>query len=367
MPTVLQIMDFAAPYKGNFIPSIQSLGKRINQDEGRLIYLLPLSSKALDWVKELKEGGESVYFIDNSFFSKRIKYRNIKLIKEIIKKEQINIIHTHFLAYNYTLFLIKIFFTRNIYIIGHFHNTFLPPKNILYKFRILIVSSTYSLIIGVSPSVSESVIKAGIKAYKVICIPNAIDFTRLDNYKKIKLAENVNQKVLLIFGWPFQRKGVDIVLEALRQLNEENSNIILAISLAGGNEIFEKEIIKQLGNMPSWIKILKPINSVASYYNASDIFISAGREEGMNYSVMEAAYCRCSIIASEIPGNPKEIPNQYRYPVENISQLKAQISGLLKKNNTELDRMKMEQKEFVCNNYDLSIWTERVISIYKMH
>src|ERR1035437_8005698 len=129
MTTILHIMDFAAPYKGNFISSIQSLGKRINQDKGRLIYLLPLSAKALDWVKELKEGGESVYFINNSFFSKRIKYRNIILLKEIIKKEQVNIIHTHFLAYNYTLFLIKIFFAGNIDIIGHFHNTFLPPKN----------------------------------------------------------------------------------------------------------------------------------------------------------------------------------------------------------------------------------------------
>lgn len=365
MKNILQIMDYAAPYKGNFIRSIYSLEEQINREGGRQIYLFPMNARNFEWIAGSQKEGKHIYFIDNSLFSKRIRYSNIKLIKEIIKNENINIIHTHFVAYNYTLVLIKLLFARDIYIIGHFHNTFLPPKNLLRQIKILVVRLTYDLIIGVSHSVAESIIKAGIRVNKVTWISNAIDFKRLDNFEQVQLAKDENQKVVLIFGWPFHRKGVDIILDAIKQLNEENNNILLAISLAGGNEIFEKEIFDQLSCIPLWVKMLKPRDDVASYYNAANIFLSAGREEGMNYSVIEAAYCNCSIIASEIPGNPKEIPYQLRYQAESISELKESILILLGKSKTDLAGMKTEQKEFVRKFFDLDIWAERMVDFYR--
>lgn len=359
-------MDYAAPYKGNFIRSIQSLKKQFVKNGGRLIYLFPFSAQNLDWISDLRKEEENIYFIDNSFFSKKISYKNIKLVTDIFRKERIDIIHTHFVSYNYSLFLIKTFFVRKIYIMGHFHNEFHPPRNLMRRVRIFVVKMTFDLIIGVSQSVAKSVKKSGIKAEKVTCILNAIEFNRLDIFEQISLIEKNNQKIVLMFGWPFHRKGVDIAIEAIKQLNVENNNILLAISLAGGNDLFESEILNQLGEIPPWIKIIPPRDDVATYYNACDIFLSAGREEGLNYSVIEAAYCNCAVIVSAIPGNPQDIPFSIKYEVEDVFQLKESIKGFINKPKAEINQQKIVQKEYVSRVYDLSGWVESVIKNYSL-
>jgi len=41
MKSILHIMDYAAPYEGNFIPSIKNLEDHLNKLGWRLIYLFP--------------------------------------------------------------------------------------------------------------------------------------------------------------------------------------------------------------------------------------------------------------------------------------------------------------------------------------
>ena len=45
MKNILHIMDYAAPYRGNFIRSIQFLEKEVESDGGHLIYLFPIKAK----------------------------------------------------------------------------------------------------------------------------------------------------------------------------------------------------------------------------------------------------------------------------------------------------------------------------------
>jgi glycosyltransferase involved in cell wall biosynthesis len=280
MKNILHIMDYAAPYRGNFIRSIQFLEKEVESDGGHLIYLFPIKAKNLDWVELLIKEGGSVYFIQNTFFFKKIVFTNIKLIRSIIRSEHISIIHTHFMNYNYSLFLLKFLFYTRAKIIGHFHNHFLPPRNKYRKLKILITNFTYDLIIGVSEPVAISIKDAGIKTNKILCIYNALDFSRLDICEQMSFSDDIKRKVIMMFGWPFHRKGVDIAIEAVSQLYMEKSNILLVISLAGEKEVFENEIINRLGQIPSWLSIIEPRDDVASYYNATDIFLSASREEG---------------------------------------------------------------------------------------
>ena len=260
-------MDYAAPYRGNFIRSIQFLEKNIKSDGKRLIYVFPQKAQDLDWIKLLVSEGACIYFIGGTFFSKKIRFRNINVIYSIIRKEQVRIIHTHFMNYNYSLFLLKYLYGTRIKIIGHFHSLFLPPRNKYRTLKILCTRLTYDLIIGVSTTVADSIKEAGIKSSKVISIHNAIDFDRLDYFEQIFFSEDHRQKVILMFGWPFYIKGVDVAIKAVEQLNEERADILLVISLSGGKELFEYEIVNLIGQIPSWLKILEPRDDVASYYN----------------------------------------------------------------------------------------------------
>jgi len=364
MRNILQIMDYAAPYKGNFIPSIENLETHLRQSGNRLIYMFPEGARKIDWVFQLQKEGKIVYFLDHSFFSKRIKLRNILDLLKVIKKEGVSIIHTHFIAYNYTLVLMKMIFLHDIKIIGNFMNEFHPPFNKYRRFKIFITDSTFDSIIASSSAVKESIINTGLSSGKVKIVYNALDTEHLQVYDKIDFSDNDSQKIVLMFGWTFLRKGVDIAIYAINELIDEGRDIRLVIAMAGGMEIVENEIKNQLGNVPSWITLMGPTSNVASYYNSTDIFLSASREEGFTYSVLEASYCNPMIILSEIGGHPLDIPYVGKFESESFTQLKKSIIDMLKKNNEERKVMNEAQKNYVSRTYDVNNWSKDIIKIY---
>lgn len=364
MITVLQIMDYAAPYQGNFIPSIENLEGHLNKSGNRLIYLFPSISSEFDWVLKLKQDGKPVYFIERSFFSKKVKIRNIIFILKLIKNENVNIIHTHFVSYNYSLAIIKNFFLHKVKVVGNFLNEFHPPLNKYRKIKIFITKISFDLIIGCSPAVVKSLSNAGISNKKLKCIDNALDIKHLQQYEILSINNYPGQKVVLMFGWPYSRKGVDNGIEAIRLLNAEAGNYLLAIEIPGPPSLIENEILAQLGTMPSWIKFLKPRNDVTSYFNASDVFLSASREEGLAYSVLEAAYCNCMIIVSDIGGHARDIPYTSIYDVEDIENLKKSIKEMGSISDEQKIVINKAQREYVIKKYDLNNWSESVINCY---
>ncbi len=357
-------MDYAAPYNGNFIPSIKNLEEKLNSKVGKLIYMFPSTAQKLYWVAELKKKGTKVYFIENSFFSKKIKYSSIKKVLNIIKIERVSIIHTHFVAYNYNLALMKICFISKIKIVGNFMNEFSPAKNIYYRLKVILTNLTFDAIIASSETVKRSVLKTGINEKKVVTIFNALELKHLQTYYEFNLRDDKNQKIILMFGWTFHRKGVDIALNAVKELINDGQNIRLAIAMAGGQELIKDEIIKLLGNMPQWITLLGPESKVATYYNSADIFLSSSREEGFTYSVLEAAYCDPMIIVSDIGGHPTDIPYIGIFESENFKKLKEVIIEMLSKTPKEKIRIKFAQKEYVVKTYDVNEWSNNIIKVY---
>jgi glycosyltransferase involved in cell wall biosynthesis len=364
MKIILQILDYASPYKGNFIPTITNLERHLNNYGYGMVYLLPKSASNIDWVKDLQKDGKTIYFIDRSFFSKQVKLPNVKDLLRVIKKHGVNIIHTHFVAYNYTLVLMKILLLTNVIIVGNFMNEFHPPFNIYRRFKIFITNTTFHCIIAASAAVKDSLLKTGINSDKVEIVYNALDTEHLQVVDRIDFKNRNNQIIILMFGWTFHRKGVDIAINAIKELVDEGRNIRLVIAMAGGLEIIENEIINQLGNVPFWICLQGPTSNVASYYNSSDIFLSSSREEGFTYSVLEAAYCMPLIIASEIGGHPLDIPFIGKFESENYVMLKSSIIELSQKSLEEKQKIKAIQKKYVVDNYNPDQWSESIIKVY---
>jgi glycosyltransferase involved in cell wall biosynthesis len=361
---ILHIMDYAAPYKGNFIPSIENLEKHLILSGSKLIYMFPADTVNFGWIKQLEKEGKRILFIDRTFYSKQIKWKNLKCLLQIIKDEHISIIHTNFVAHNYTLFILKNFFNRKVKIIGQFQNHYILPDNLYRNLKIFVTKNTFNKIIGVSDSVEKSLVDLKIPKERVTSIHNSLVSERLMNYNRITLRESVDQKVVLMFGWPYYRKGVDLAIEVIKQLNVEGRDVLLAISLPGGKEIIEMEIQKKLGEIPTWVRLLNAREDVATYYNEADVFISPSREEGYTFAVLEAAYCDCMIIVSEIGGNPQDIPLIGKFENENSDKLKEVIIEMLEKTPEEKGAINKIQREYVLNKYDIDKWSERIINIY---
>lgn len=356
MKNVLQILSYAAPYRGNFIPSLEHLENAYK--DGRMIYLFPVTAQNVSWMPMFQQE-HKVYFMPNGFFGKQISWAILKKLREIIKEEDIKVIHTHFLVYNYSLFVAKHTFARKIKMIAHIHNQFAIPSTKSAPIKKFVMEYSYDTIIGVSKSVADG-LNRQIKHKDITYIDNAICFSRLDTYEKISLRDNENQKVVLMAGWPALVKGVDIAAKAIAKLRDNGYDIKLCIMQSGDFEQIRKCVKEAIGASPEWVQVCSPREDVATYYNAADVFLSASRTEAFSYCLVEAAYCEPMLITSNVPGpNDLQIDGMERFVSENVEDLVCKIQKA-QAGFTNIE----ERKNNVTRRYDLMHWAESVITKY---
>lgn len=356
---ILQVTDYLAPYEGNFICSIKNLEEHLNSEGYNMFYLFPKEAKNLNWIKQMRKENKKIFYLD--------KYvaKNIKTIKNIIKENNIKIVHSHFcLPLTQLAVKLSCITSLNVYLVQHYHNHFKLPNKLLKKYVFKFIFEG-DLNIGCSESVENSIIY---NSKKVFSVPNAIYFPRLDKYEKIdksKFGIRDDDIVILMFGFDYLRKGVDIAIKAIEALSKKY-NIILAISVSVGKEKIEKQIESDFGHIPNWIKLLPPRNDISSYYHMSNIFLSAAREEGFCYALVEAAYCKLSCISSNISGPPLDIPNLTIFENEDYKDLLNKIENIVNTNTIETKKKLDETSKYVLEKYNIDKWSKEIINIYQL-
>lgn len=356
MKNVLLICGYAAPYKGNFILSLEYLEDTYK--DGKMVYMFPENAKNVVWMADFQEN-HCVYFMSMGFFGKKVNRKILKELKNILLIEDIKIIHTHFLVYNYSLFVAKHTFARNIRMIAHIHNQFAIPTTKSAPIKKFVMEHSYDTIVGVSKSVAEG-LNRQIKHKDITYIDNAICFSRLDTYEKISLRDNENQKVVLMAGWPALVKGVDIAAQAILELRNDGCDIKLCIMQSGDFEQTQHCVTEAIGSYPDWVEILPPREDVATYYNTADIFLSASRTEAFSYCLVEAAYCTPMLITSDIPGpSDLKIDGMERFVSEDVEDLAHKMKELL------VISMDVEERKYnVIRLYELRHWAEAIAELY---
>lgn len=356
MKNVLLICGYAAPYKGNFILSLEYLEDTYK--DGKMVYMFPSNAKNVAWMADFQEN-HCVYFMSMGFFGKKVNRKILKELKNILLIEDIKIIHTHFLVYNYSLFVSKHTFAKSIRMIAHIHNQFAIPTTKSAPIKKFVMEHSYDTIVGVSKSVADG-LNRSIKHKNITYIDNAICFSRLDSYEKISLRDNENQKVILMAGWPALVKGVDIAAQAILELRNDGCDIKLCIMQSGDFEQTSHCVTEAIGSYPDWVEILPPREDVATYYNAADIFLSASRTEAFSYCLVEAAYCTPMLITSDIPGpSDLKIDGMERFVSEDVEDLAHKMKELL------VISMDVEERKYnVIRLYELRHWAEAIAELY---
>lgn len=360
MKGILLICDYAAPYKGNFIPSLEYLEDTYK--DGKMVYMFPENAKNVVWMADFQEN-HRVYFMSMGFFGKKVNRKILKELKNILLIENIQIIHTHFLVYNYALFIAKHTFAKKIKIIAHIHNQFTIPSTKSAPIKKFVMEHSYDVIIGVSKSVADGLNKQ-IKHKNITYIDNAICFSRLDTYEKISLRDHENQKVVLMAGWPALVKGVDIAAKAILELRNDGYDIKLCIMQSGDFDQTRRCITETIGSYPDWVQILHPREDVATYYNAADVFLSASRTEGLSYAIIEASYSSAMIACSNLLGNSLDIPHSCVFRVGDVGGCKNAIGEAIRVQKENFEKKKIDRRLYIQKQYDISIWSLHVIQMY---
>lgn len=350
---VLHICNFSAAYKGNFIKSLLALENCLLTKGIRQVYLFPARARhtdALKWIKDLKEDGHIIYIQSDSF------KENIKLFQKIKKDHHIETVFRHF-SDSKTDVLTWLIFRRKK-IIRFFHCEYVPdsfPKLLIKKFVY-----RHETLVGVSKPVTYQIKKSFAKN-KTTTVENAINFERLDSPEEFDVYPGIS---CLAMGYNPIIKGTDLAIKAVAGLQDKN-NIHLYIVAASHLEELKKTINETAGGFPDWLTILPPNENIATYYCNTDIFLAPSRSEGFSYAVVEAAYCKSTVVLSDISAHCNlNVNKKYMFKSEDVAAFTQKIQLAIDELNspkTETDKVVAKNK--VIQSYSLDRWCDEVCNL----
>ena len=359
---VLHIANYEAAYRGNFVQSLDLLSDKLEKEKVKSYYIFPVQkedSPAMGWMQELLSKKRITGWLSGSVAEDAV------LIRHVIRKRKIALIHTHFISMQHYLSVRMAAQFTDVRIIMHFHNHSTEAFGMKNMLRRKIYDNCEMI------ACSESVYQNLLRDYpsnKKYSIDNGVDYSRFDINSRAGRNEyelQENSTVCLIFGFDFYRKGVDLALKALQSLNEKGGNYELLISLSKNFDYVNQEITKILGDIPQWVHVIKARPDVEALYNLSDIFLSPSREEGLPYSVLEAAYFDCTVVTSDISAQVNiDVPYKYVHISENTDSLSEAIRNAAEVKDEKSAKLD-EVRSFLISRHGVARWTEDIMRIYK--
>jgi len=183
---------------------------------------------------------------------------------------------------------------------------------------------------GVVNVVVASYLKDIVETYTdipVTFIPNAIDNEKYNISNPIDKRDPY--KICMMYSIQ-EIKGSGYGIEALKKL--KNIHPELEVEFFG--------ICPEPDNLPEWIKYYRNPDNLEDLYNRNSIFISNSLTEGMALTPMEAMFCGCACVLTDIKGHSEYAKNNETcilYEVGNIEQLYLTLSGFIQNNQKRID------------------------------
>jgi glycosyltransferase involved in cell wall biosynthesis len=170
--------------------------------------------------------------------------------------------------------------------------------------------------IAISTRLKEEIKNSGLDINKTEIIYNGVNqeiYHPLDPEKKIKQKNRMGYqgfKILLFVGVIDNRKGVDILINAYKKINQTVKNTKLIIIGPPNRDDTGKKYLNGIYKLAKDMNIQNNIDfigfknsiEISRYYQVADIFILPSRKEGMPNVIIEAMSCGLPIIGTKISG-----------------------------------------------------------------
>lgn len=308
-----------------------------------------------DGIKRFTDFGFNPVFLNikrNSFIG---TVKIFLALARFCKNNSIQVVHSHHRYFDTIFWLIQLFYP--IKTITSVHSKVLGKKLFSYKADILIACSN---------TIRAHLIKIfKVPQNKIQVIHNSTESVYLNpmRSKEEILSElNIpNGSILLGFigRINFSEKGVDILLEAFKQLSQNRKNLFLVLIGNGQNESDVRVYFRRY-NLNTLL--LPPKTDINEYLNVMDIFVLPSRVEPFGIVILEAGIRKIPIIASDVDGILEIIEHEkdgLLFELENVSDLKQQIIRLL-----DDDKLRFELSQKLYQKVISSFTTDKIIPQY---
>ena len=284
--------------------------------------------------------------------------KNYRYLKKILKSYKFDIIDCHNAVCG-VLVRRALKRDKNIKIVYTPHGFFFYKnagfiKNILFKQIEKHYAKYTDLLVCINNEDYNNALKFKVRG-NVIYVPGVgVDIDKINMIPPydIKSEYNIssNKKIIITVGELIPRKNHMIVLEAIKEINEDFVYVIV-----GQGDLMPelKKVVKQ-NNLEAKVLFVgyKEKETVIGFLKSSDIFILPSFQEGLSVALMEAMACSLPCIVSNIRGNVDLITNNYNGYIfnPNDSQELSNKLKLLLKNDEKLKSMGVTNKMLIQNN-----------------
>jgi len=233
---------------------------------------------------------------------------------------------------------------------------------ILRKRLFDIHSQTYMTIFVSNENRSIATTKYNINPTNSMVITNSVN---VSVFKK----EQFNSTPYSFFtvGRCVEQKGIDIIIKSLSIIKDKK--IEFHVIGGGENEYKYLEMAKSLLNYNIDFRILpwqKNIN-YADFIKKYDLYISASRDEGLSYSLLEVTTYGMPIICSRCSGNVELIEENNRgslFPINDYQSLAREIVKFID-SPTQLINLAKFNTMITDSKYNLDNQIKKLVDIYK--
>lgn len=351
--TVLQVCAYAAPYEGNFIKSLKALAEKLSEKNIKTVYTFPENARDIDWVKQLS-AKNSVYFLPLA--KARIKPATYQLLKRIYKKyPDLMVIHSHFELYDVPVALTA---PTGVKVFWHLHDALEIYSSLRHRITHRVqygLCYKNATLLSVSDKHMRYVLRCGFPNERAIFLPNGIDTNRI----KIVSTEYEHRKYdFTIFGWEFERKGVDLCIEALLK-----SELQCKVAVVGSEDT--ANIIKDRFGTVSQIEVIEPVADINTLYADTKCFLHISRAEGLSYALLEAVYAGIPVICSDISENQFAV----KFPIvtmvkhSNIDFIASAMEKQLSISKAEENYIQTSRK-IIQDEYSVMCWVRNIMDQY---
>jgi len=325
----------------------------------------------------LREKGIKVYNLDTR---RSFRFDNAIKLARIIKKENINLVHSHG-PLGVTILSRLAGWLAVVPVINHAHARDFPSANPAvrlyhYLFNWITNRLFCAQVIAVSESTKKIMIKQGVSADKVKVVYNGIDTDTLRDSVRISIeirksfSLNENQRIIGNIGRIDRFKGQHILIEsALRVVKEFPEAVFMIIGedlgRAGG---YRKELEVLAGDLGIKQSIIFTgyRHDIRDLMNTFDIFVLPSLEEGLSVAILEAMAAKKAVITTSVGGNPEIVlggKTGTLVPPKDPDKLADAIIYHL--SNPEISKQMGENGyELIKQKFSLSEMLEKIMNIY---
>jgi glycosyltransferase involved in cell wall biosynthesis len=366
---VIQCADYGSPYRGSFVPMLVAAAEEAARRGHRTTVVFSESARGRPWLTDL-DGIAAVRFVrpqGSRLAGIRPMLRQLASMLEA--DDGPAVIHTHFDTFDIPAALMR-FRRKGVTVFWHEHSAFMddPRTRLRNTLRFACVGQLVEGMLCISPELRDDVRARHAPARKLIVFPNAIDTRTFSPITPAErgaargsLALPDQARVVLHFGWSWERKGGDLMLGAAEILASEPDLVFLTV-------LGEDDVPSSALDANPIVRPLPPTNDVRSLYAAADVFLSCSRAEGaLPLAALEALACGLPLVATDIPVQGPllaGLPGAAAVEAEPRS-IATGIGEMLALSDGERIEHASRSRDALASSFALDAWARRLVDLYE--